>query len=93
MPDHVHFFAQPGPDPDLMCEWVKMWKSMSVRQIIKALSVKTPVWQDDYFDRYLRSTESYAQKWEYVRSNPVRAGLVVRHEDWPYQGRIFNLEL
>ena len=93
MPDHVHFFAQPGPSSDLMSDWVKAWKSVSARQIMKALSVAAPVWQDDYFDRYLRSTESYAQKWEYVRSNPVRAGLVHRPEDWLYQGRIFCLEL
>jgi hypothetical protein len=24
----------------------------------------------------IRNTESYAQKWDYVRENPVRAGLV-----------------
>jgi putative transposase len=93
MPDHVHFFAQPAPNSDLMRDWVKTWKSVSARQIMKALGVGAPVWQDDYFDRYLRSTESYTQKWEYVRNNPVRAGLVQRPEDWPYQGRIFNLEL
>ena len=93
MPDHVHFFAQPGPSSDLMRDWVKTWKSVSARQIMKSLGVVAPVWQDDYFDRYLRSAESYSQKWEYVRNNPVRAGLVHRPEDWPYQGRIFSLEL
>jgi putative transposase len=93
MPDHLHFFAQPGSSSDLMRDWVKTWKSVSARQIMTANGIGAPVWQDDYFDRYLRSTESYAQKWEYVRNNPVRAGLVVRREDWPYQGRIFSLEL
>jgi len=67
----------------------KAWKSVSARQIMKALGMGAPLWQDDYFDRYLRSTESYAQKWEYVRNNLLRAGLVHRpEEDWPYQGRI-----
>jgi hypothetical protein len=28
----------------------------------------------------LRDDESYAQKWEYVRANPVRAGLVEQPE-------------
>ena len=93
MPDHVHFFAQPAPDSNLMCDWVRMWKSVSARQMMKALSVEAPVWQDDYFDRYLRYAESYRQKCQYVRNNPVRAGLVQRPEDWPYQGRIFNLEI
>jgi hypothetical protein len=38
------------------------------------------------FDHVLRNDESYSQKWEYVRKNPVRAGLVQRTDDWPYQG-------
>jgi hypothetical protein len=29
-----------------------------------------------FFDHILRTDESYAQKWNYVRDNPVRAGLV-----------------
>jgi len=41
-----------------------------------------------FFDHLLRNDESYAQKWEYVRENPVRAGLVHCSEDWPYQGEI-----
>jgi putative transposase len=68
-----------------------MWKSVSSRQITKVLNVRVPVWQEDYFDRYLRSAESYGQKWQYVRNNPVRAGLVRCPEDWPYQGRIWSL--
>jgi len=39
-----------------------------------------------------RSKESYSQKWNYVRANPVRAELVKRWEDWPYLGDIFALE-
>jgi hypothetical protein len=31
---------------------------------------------------------SYAQKWEYVRENPVRAGLVAEWHEFPYQGEI-----
>ena len=40
------------------------------------------------FDHVLRNDESYAQKWEYVRENPVRAGLVAEWHEWPYQGEI-----
>ena len=48
-------------------------------------------WQDGFFDHLLRSGESYAEKWNYVRMNPVRAGLVARPEDWPYSGEIEKL--
>jgi putative transposase len=43
-------------------------------------------WQSGFFDHALRSDESRAQKWEYVRQNPVRAELVSKAEDWPYWG-------
>ena len=45
-------------------------------------------WQRKGWDSRLRRSESYAEKWAYVRENPVRRGLVNRPEDWPYQGRL-----
>jgi putative transposase len=86
MPDHVHFFARPAVDARSKPEWVGMWKSVSARRIAATLSI----WQPDY-DRYLRSSESYSEKWQYVEQNPVRAGLVGRVEDWPYRGTINDL--
>ena len=49
------------------------------------------VWQREFFDHVLRSEESYREKWEYVRQNPVRAGLAARAEEWPFQGEIHLL--
>ena len=46
------------------------------------------VWQPGFFDHILRSDESYAQKWDYVRENPVRANLVTTSDAWPFQGEI-----
>jgi hypothetical protein len=40
----------------------------------------------------INNTESYAQKWDYVRENPIRAGLVSTTEDWPFQGEIVEIE-
>ena len=44
------------------------------------------------FHRRMRDGESYAQKWQYVRENPVRAKLVARPEDWSYFGRVHELQ-
>jgi REP element-mobilizing transposase RayT len=93
MPDHVHFFARPEIDAKPTAQWVQMWKGVSSRRISKALGMRPPVWQADYFDRYLRSTESYSEKWDYVELNAVRAGFVERAEDWPYRGIIHDLML
>ncbi len=45
-------------------------------------------WQRDFWDTQLRRGQSYSAKWEYVRHNPVRAGLVESPELWPYQGEL-----
>ena len=93
MPDHVHFFARPEIDARPMAKWMQMWKGVSARKIAKALNIQPPIWQADYFDRYLRSSESYSGKWDYVEQNAVRAGLVKQINDWPYRGVIHDLML
>ena len=44
------------------------------------------------WDRQLRPAESYEEKWQYVKNNPVRHGFVSHAEDWPYQGELNVLE-
>jgi putative transposase len=41
-------------------------------------------WQRDFFEHRFRRNESFAAKVAYLRMNPVRAGLVVKPEEWPY---------
>ncbi|MFP6620829.1 MAG: hypothetical protein VB877_15905 [Pirellulaceae bacterium] len=36
----------------------------------------------------MRNQDVYEDKWEYIRWNPVRHGLVENPEDWPFQGEI-----
>ena len=53
----------------------------------------TTLWQREFFDHILRSDESYSQKWNYVRDNPVRAGLASTADEWKYAGEIETLML
>jgi putative transposase len=92
MPDHVHFFARQGRTAERMRDWLKLWKSLSSRKIASALGVDPPIWQEEYFDRFLRSSESYTEKWRYVEANAIKERLVSRPEDWPYRGRIHYLQ-
>lgn len=91
MPDHVHLFARAERDAKPLPKWMQMWKNVSSRAIAKSLQISPPVWQAEYFDRYLRSSESYSEKWEYVEQNAVRAGLVPAAKDWPYRGTVHDL--
>ena len=89
MPDHLHFFVR-GDQNFVLGNWVKGLK----RAILKAFPNEKDhsLWQPGFFDHLLRNHESYAQKWDYVRQNPVRAGLVKFAEDWPYQGEIVYID-
>ena len=87
MPDHLHLFAAPGPIDLPLENWVRYWKS----QFSKRTQGLGYSWQVDHWDRRLRREENYDQKWDYVRNNPVRAGLVLSLEDWPFQGELNSL--
>jgi REP element-mobilizing transposase RayT len=58
MPDHVHFFARRATIAQPMAKWMQMWKSVSSRELAAALEITPPIWQPDYFDRYLRLREN-----------------------------------
>jgi putative transposase len=84
MPDHLHLFAAPGEIEIELDNWIRYWKSLfSRRSVIEGFQ-----WQTDHWDRRLRSSESYESKWQYVLQNPVRHGLVVNGEAWPFQGEM-----
>jgi putative transposase len=88
MSDHVHIFCveAAGGSRHSLSRFVGAWKEWTAKELIRTLPTTTPVWQKRFFDHVLRSEESYAEKWEYVRDNPVRAGLVVDSNSWPFQG-------
>jgi putative YjhG/YagF family dehydratase len=89
MPDHVHFFCAPADQNGTLERWMTYWKSQLSKRWPERSQV--PVFQTQHWDRQLRREESYDERWEYFRQNPVRAGLVVRADDWPFQGEIHQL--
>jgi REP element-mobilizing transposase RayT len=79
MPDHVHLVFTPLADDDSpisLPEIFQKMKSESSHRINSLLRRKGRVWQDESFDHVLRHEEGIDAKLEYIRLNPVRAGLV-----------------
>lgn len=91
MPDHLHLFLAFDERKMLLDRWMKSLKN-TISKTLRSNGVPAPHWQKGFFDHVLRNSESYDQKWQYVRENPVRAGLVENWNEWPYQGEIFSLE-
>ena len=90
MPNHVHLFAAFPTDGIALPSWVQSLRTVIGKRLLH-LGVHKPHWQEGLFDHLLRSCESYSQKWEYVRKNPVRAQLSKTPEAWPYQGEIVRI--
>jgi REP element-mobilizing transposase RayT len=93
MPDHVHFFCSAELDAKPLPKFMQFWKQWTSKRMTRELKIIGRIWQAEFFDHLLRSSESYGQKWEYVRENPVRAGRVNDADDWPFQGEIEDLML
>jgi REP element-mobilizing transposase RayT len=105
MPDHVHFFCRPELEAKTLSRFVGAWKTWTSRRIPELLTpqptaaattqqvrITNGLWQREFFDHLLRSSESYTEKWNYVRENPVRGGLVTLTDDWPDAGELERLE-
>ena len=85
MPDHLHLFCSPAITPATPVASRFLAESSDS---LMAVSGEKPIWQRDFFDRRLRSGESYRQKWHYLWENPIKEGIVARPEDWPHQGEM-----
>ena len=87
----IYIFFVRGPDDFQLGQWVGMLKQ-HLAKAIGWTQTSGPLWQRGFFDHLLRTAESYGEKWNYVRENPVRAGLVERAEDWQYAGEIIVID-
>jgi len=74
MPNHVHVLVSP------FAEWsldrlVHSWKRFSTGRIRKVVGGEGRLWMPGYWDRMIRSVEHLEYVREYIRLNPMRAGL------------------
>ena len=88
MPDHVHWLVQPLPKPTgefwSLSEIMHSIKSYSAKQIPKVMAHIGTVWQIEWFDRLVRDETEFQNTWEYIRQNPVQAGLSNAPEAYPF---------
>ena len=76
MPDHLHMLVGISSDANL---------SKLIRDFKRIAARKGKIeWQRNFFDHRLRHDESETEKYEYIRQNPVRAGLIREIDIWPY---------
>jgi REP element-mobilizing transposase RayT len=76
MPDHLHLIATFDLSRGIQVA-VTTWKGYQA----KTVGVD---WQAGFFEHRLRNDKEYLEKACYIRMNPVRKGLVISAEEWPY---------
>jgi REP element-mobilizing transposase RayT len=91
MPNRVHAMIEPT-DGWQVGKTVASWKRFMAAKIRGYLNDANseiggpggPIWHREYWDRYARNEFHLREMIEYVRQNPVAAGLVKTAEDWPW---------
>ena len=74
MPNHVHTLFSPHP-PHPLEQTLHSWKSFTAKAINHHLGESGPVWQEDYWDRLVRSEAHYDRCVRYIRENAEKARL------------------
>ncbi|MBA3699032.1 MAG: transposase [Planctomycetes bacterium] len=88
MPNHVHVLIR------IQESWpldrvVHGWKSFTAKRIITALALRPPLWQGEYWDRYIRDEAHWLRAKQYIEENPVAARLVKKPQEWKWSSASF----
>ncbi len=83
MPDHVHILFEPAIKESAekgavffsLGEIFRSIKAHTARAINKAAGTSGTVWEEEWFDRLIRSERDLQEKFHYITRNPFDAGL------------------
>jgi putative transposase len=81
MPDHWHALLWPTY-PITISRVLQDIKYVSARRINRFRGRRGPVWQHQFWDRFVRHRKELSGRFDYMHFNPVRRGLVTRPEEW-----------
>ena len=86
MPEHVHLLLSEPADSKLAAamQLLKTRVSVCARKENKRTVGEFPFWQRRYFDHNVRNYEGFVTQLRYIHRNPVKRGLCVAPEDWPW---------
>ncbi len=79
MPDHWHALFWSG-DPLTISRLVQDIKYVSARRLNARRHSSGPLWQHQFWDRFVRHAREFYQRLAYMHFNPVRDGLVTQPE-------------
>lgn len=82
MPNHVHVLVWPMNN-HVLSDIVRSWKRFTSRRAKPMLGLSEGrFWQPETYDHWVRDDAERSRIVRYIRSNPVKAGLCERPEEW-----------
>ena len=90
MPNHVHVLWTPTIALPVLMQRVKGGTALGANRILAHAG--EPFWQEEYFDRLVRTERETARIRRYIEWNPVRAALVASPEQFPWSSAYAGLK-
>lgn len=85
MPNHWHVMLIPGPQcPYTLSAVMKRIKGRTAKSLRGLIGGEGPVWQREWFDRWMRDDAGWEKCVAYIRNNPVKAGLARTWSEHPW---------
>jgi putative DNA methylase len=82
MPNHVHLLITPTV---ALAKITKSLKGITARRANALLGLEgKPFWQDESHDHVVRNERQFDRIRTYIEENPVRAGMAVNAQDFPW---------
>jgi hypothetical protein len=81
MDDHVHILGR-VLGSTTAAKLAQAWKSISSHELVKRQGRVAPVWQRDYFDRWMHSAEHTIACARYILDNPIRRWPGIERYPW-----------
>ncbi len=81
MPDHWHALIWTR-HPLTISQVIHDVKRVSARRLHERRGTVGPLWQHQFWDRFVRHAKEFNERLTYMHLNPVRKGLVNRPDEW-----------
>ncbi len=90
MPDHLHILVEPTmTNISQIMHTIKINSSRDIHKHTHSRGIDTSAmgwfqWQQSFYDHVIRDDRDFLNHVEYIRYNPVKAGLTQEPEDYPW---------
>jgi REP element-mobilizing transposase RayT len=86
MPNHVHIIVEAMPNNDIS-KIIHSWKSYTAHKANEILGLTGAFWQQDAYNRIIRSRKEYRFQIKYTWENPEKAKL----QNWQWRWKADNI--